>query len=65
MLASVHVTLRGVVVTDLILPQLYSPVYLLSVEREGRVEPLVSLSPSVREWRWGLGSGEEESERER
>ena len=32
---------------DLITPQLYSPLYLLIVEGEGRVEPLVSLSLSL------------------
>ena len=32
---------------DEITPLLYSPLYLLIVEREGRVEPLVSLSLSL------------------
>ena len=32
---------------DLISPQLYSPLYLLIVGREGRVEPLVCLSLSL------------------
>ena len=31
----------------MITPQLYSPLYLLIVEREGRVEPLLSLSLSL------------------
>ena len=38
----------GVRDTDLITPQLHSPLYLLIVEREGRVELLVSFSLSRR-----------------